>query len=150
MNKTGQRWKFDPLNEHQVNAFLDELRLRWSDGKTVFVEFFKPTRSYSQNTMAFALYRQIADEAKKSMVEVKAECKLRFGVVIRKSDPEWAELYDSAIKPMSYENKLLLMQEYPITSGFTKEQFGQYLDTIIEEYTKQGYNLDDPRFMNAP
>ena len=104
------------------------------------------SQSMSQNAMEHALYRDIAAQLEdRTMIEVKAECKLRYGVVLLKgSDPEWAEWYDRAIKPMKYEDKLLLMQEYPITSLFNVEQGSQYITDIIRDYARQGVYLDHP------
>jgi hypothetical protein len=50
---------------------------------------------------------------------------------------------------MNYEDKILLMTYMDITSLFNKEQATEYLDTIISEYTRQGFRLADPRQENA-
>lgn len=143
MKETGERWFL--RNDHQLNAFVEHVHARRKEGKKTTVQFLEDDRTASQNALFHALYRKIANQSQdKSMLQVKAECKLRFGVVIRKgADPEWSDWYDRAIKnAMSYEDKLLLMEDFPITSNFTKEQGTEYLNSIIQAYIAQGYDLE--------
>jgi hypothetical protein len=143
--KTGERWWL--RNEHELGHFTEHVKGLWAKGKQPTVEMLDAPRSVDQNRMFYALYRDIAAQREDmSMIEVRADCKLRYGVVILKgADPEFAEMYDRVIKPMSLEDKLLLMQTYPITSHFTKEQGSAYIDSILHDYTRAGYALADPR-----
>lgn len=147
MKVTGERWHLKHDNQHQLNGFIEHVHRQWELGKDLTVQFLKSDRSTSQNSFFYALYRDIASQLEdKTLLEVKADCKLRYGVVIRKAaDPEWGDWYDKAIKPWSMESKLTLMEEYPITSQFTKDQASEYIDSIIRGYTQQGFWLADPR-----
>ena len=145
MRKSGQRWWLQ--NRHQLNAFVEWVEGQWEAGKKPTVQMLATDRTTDQNAMFYGLYRDIAEQMQdRSIIDVKRDCKLRYGVVIKKgADPEWATWYDQAIKPMTMEQKLYLMDDYPITSEFTKEQATTYIDTIIAEYTRQGFSLARPQ-----
>ena len=97
--------------------------------------------------MMYALYGQIAAQSDdKSTLDVRRECKLHYGIgILKAGDPAFATFYDHAIKGLSYENKLLLMGHMEVTSQFGREEASEYIDTILAEYGKQGYQLADPR-----
>jgi hypothetical protein len=147
--KSGQRWsldsadKIDFFNQHVVNLF--------QAGKSATVQFIKPGRSVDQNSMIYALYRQISEQNEsEAMIDIKRHCKLHFGIGILKShDPDFSEFYDKCIKGMSYPDKLLLMTYFEVTSRFDKEMATEYIDTVIREYTKEGYSLINPAEMNS-
>lgn len=145
MKKSGQRWWLQ--NQHQLNAFNEWVSGQWELGKKPTVQILAADRSVDQNAMFYALYRDIsAQQEDKSQLEVKRICKLHYGIgILKGADPEWAEWYDRAIKPMDYEDKLFLVTDLPVTSRFTKEQATEYIDTILSEYGKQGFYLADPR-----
>jgi len=150
---TGDRWWL--RNDEELSNFCEEVRNRWkvSDRKQdrVCVAFVASPRTVDQNTMFYALYRDIANQRQDmSIVDVRADCKLRYGVVIRKAaDPEWARDYDRLIRPLDMQTKQLLMREYPITREFTVAQGIEYIESILQDYTQQGYALADPRQMNG-
>lgn len=145
MRPTGERWWL--RNATELQLFTEAVKGRWAGNQKVCVQFIEEPRTLDQNQMFYALYRDIANQREDmSIVQVRADCKLRYGVVIRKAaDPDWATHYDQAIKPLSMELKLFIMQEYPVTRGFTKKQASEYIDSIIEDYTRHGYALADPR-----
>lgn len=145
MQTTGQRWTV--RTHEQLGVLSDWLTSELDAGRTRTLQLMEADRTTAQNAMFYALYRDIAAAMQdKSLVEVKRECKLRYGVAIRKGgDPEWAAFYNEAIKPMTYEQKLMLMDDYPITSKFTKDQASEYIDTILSEYAKIGVPIPDPR-----
>jgi len=142
---TGQRWWVK--DQFQLNALIEWIHKQWEIGKKPTLQMLEADRSTSQNTMFYALYADIAAQMQdRTLIEVKRDCKLRYGVVLRKgADPEWGDWYDRAIKPMSMEDKLQVMDYLPITSEFTKAQGTTYIQTILEEYGRQGFALADPR-----
>ena len=72
--------------------------------------------------------------------------KLHYGIgLLKASDPAFSDWYNHSIKGLTYEDKLLLMTYFDVTSLFTKAQATEYLDTIITEYGREGYSLIDPR-----
>lgn len=145
MRATGARWW--ARNEYELNNLTEWIRRQWSAGKTPTLMEMQADRTSSQNSMFYALYRDIAAALEdKTLIEVKRECKLRYGVAIRKAaDPEWSEWYDQAIKPMTYEQKLFLMDDYPITSAFSKQQGSDYISSILADYARMGVPIPDPR-----
>jgi len=111
--------------------------------KPFVVQVLGPKRSLDQNAISHALYTQIAGQLEDQTVqEVRAECKLRYGVpILRAGSEEFRAQYDKVIKPHDYETKLAIMEWLPVTSLMSKEQFSEYLDTVIREYTKQGVSI---------
>jgi hypothetical protein len=125
-------------------AFVSQMRLT---GKRPIFELAKEKRSLDQNSMFYALYQQIAAQAgDQSVNDVRRECKLRHGVpILRAQDAEFCELYDKCIKEtLTYEQKLKAMDILPVTRRFSKEQGTAYIDTILREYSGQGYALINP------
>jgi len=112
-------------------------------GKPFVVQVVGPKRSRDQNDLSHALYAQIAAQLEDQTVqEVRAECKLRYGVpILRAGSEEFRAQYDKVIKPHDYETKLAIMEWLPVTSLMSKEQFSEYLDTVIREYSKQGVSI---------
>ena len=144
MKTTGERWHL--RDRFALAKFIESVKERWKAETYPTVTFLEADRSTHQNAMFYALYRDIAEQMEdRSLIDVRRDCKLRYGVVIRKAaDPEWSAWYDSNIKPMPMEAKLFLMDDYPITSTFTKAQASEYIDSIIADYTRHGYALARP------
>ena len=61
--------------------------------------------------------------------------------ILRAGSEEFRAQYDKVIKPHDYETKLAIMEWLPVTSLMSKEQFSEYLDTVIREYSKQGISI---------
>ena len=138
------RWRIE--NKHQLDTFTQWATQEIEKGNKHIVQITDANRSLDQNAMAFQLYRQIAEQLQdQSIVDVRRTCKLHYGVPIRRAyDDEFNQMYGEAIKPMSYELKLLLMDHLPVTSKFSKAMFTEYLGVILDEYQKQGLHLEDP------
>ena len=116
-------------------------------GQKPQVEFVTEKRSLSQNDMSFALYKQIGAQAEdQSISDIRRECKLVHGIpILRRDDEQFRALYNKSIlHNLSYEEKLLAMEWFPVTRMMNKTQFSEYLDTVIREYSKQGYSLIHP------
>lgn len=96
--------------------------------------------------MINALYGDIARQAQdQSVLDVRRHCKLHYGIgILKGANSNFSIWYDSAIKGLNYEDKLLLMTYMEVTSLFNKAQATEYIDTIIREYQKQGFNLAQP------
>lgn len=103
-------------------------------------------RSLEQNRLAFKWYGEMAEQlADMSTAEYHAFCKLHYGVpILRAEDDEWREVYDTAIKPLPYEKKLLAVRVLPVTSHMSTKQMTQYLDTLYQEFTAKGVALTVP------
>jgi hypothetical protein len=114
--------------------------------KPFIVQVVGEKRSLDQNALAFALYTEIAGQVgDQSVNEIRAECKLRYGVpILRAASEDFRARYDKVIKPHDYETKLALMDWLPVTSLMDKAQFTEYLDTVIREHSKQGIAIVMP------
>ncbi len=105
-------------------------------------------RSVEQNALQYALFTDIAEQrGDVTYEEVRAECKLHYGVpILRRDNPDFKEQYDDIIKPLPYEKKLAAMLEpleLPVTSLMRTRQMKEYLDTIYREYTARGFVLKE-------
>lgn len=109
-------------------------------------------RGSQQNRLAFQWYREIGDQCfGRDTEEARAHCKLHHGVPIRKNDdPDYAALYDEAIRPLPYELKMKLMRaptDFPVTRDMSVKQMTRYLDAIWAEFAAQGVMLTDPSML---
>ena len=102
-------------------------------------------RSNPQNKTAAMWYGQISAETGQTQAEVKAECKLRYGLPIMERDkPEWVEKWSPLYGPLLYHLRLRMFEAIPLTSLLTTRAMGEYLDAIQKEYRAQGIPLVDP------
>jgi len=108
-------------------------------------------RSISANALSHAWYNEIAVQMADTPESVKCECKLRFGVpILRAEDPDFREMYDTAIKNhLSYEQKLVAMRYLPVTSNMSKPQLSRYLEHMQMSYAQQGVIVDFPKEATA-
>ena len=116
-------------------------------GKKALFQLVPEKRSLSQNAISHAIYTQIAGQLEdQSVQEVRAECKLRFGVpILRGNNEKFRAMYDKAIREtLTYEEKLAAMEFLPVTSLMDKAQFSEYLDTVIRAYSQQGISITMP------
>lgn len=113
------------------------MRLNWQAGKS---------RTLDQNALSFAWYEQIARELREDDKRGwRHYCKLHHGIpILRLDDPEFREFYDRAIRPMSYEDKLELMDHLPVTSRMTTTQLSTYLDNVQRDFAGRGVHLEFP------
>jgi hypothetical protein len=131
---TDRGWK--TLSSVRDNALLS--------GKPFVVQVVQAKRTLDQNAISHAIYTQIASQLEDQTVqEVRAECKLRFGIpILRAGNPDFKAMYDKAIRAtLDYEEKLKAMEFLPVTRLMDKAQFSEYLDTVIREYSKQGVSI---------
>lgn len=116
-------------------------------GKRPHAQFSGEKRSVDQNSMIYALYQQIAAQVEdQAIIDIRRECKLRYGVpILRAGNENFAAMYNKAfLRTLDYEEKLQAMDFLPVTSLMTKTQGTEFIDTVIREYTKQGYSLTHP------
>lgn len=103
-------------------------------------------RSLPQNSLTHAWYGQIARELREDdALGWKCYCKLHHGVpILRAEDEEYRETYDAVIKPLTYENKLVAMKQWPVTSLMTKEQLSKYAEAVRDDFRNRGVMLEFP------
>lgn len=103
-------------------------------------------RSIEQNSLSHAWYAQIAAQLPQDDASGwKAHCKLHHGVpILRTEDEDFRAMYDSAIKGLTYEQKLAVMAYLPVTSLMNKDQLSRYLDAVQREFAQQNVFLEFP------
>jgi hypothetical protein len=103
-------------------------------------------RSAEQNRLQFMWAREAAEQrGDRTSEEQRNEWKLRFGVpIMREDSPEFREVYDRLIKPLSYPQKLKAMELIQVTSLMKVRQMVRYLDCIDRECAEEGVKLTQP------
>lgn len=106
------------------------------------------SRSQDQNRL---MHRWFGDVSKQlgdmTHEEVRAYCKLHFGVPILRAENEAFRLsYDAVMKHLPYEQKLSFMQhmQIPVTSMMTVKQQTAMLNEMAKYWSAQGVRLTDP------
>lgn len=115
---------------------------------TVTIKRGKP-RSIDQNALAWKWAGEIAAHfGDRTANEVHGFNKLHFGVPIRReTDDDFARKYDAIIKPLTYEDKLALMQppiDLPATRDFKIAEMTRFMDAVRLHWAREGVILTDP------
>lgn len=105
-------------------------------------------RSHAQNRLAQRWFTDIATQlGDQTHEDVRAECKMRFGVPILRAENEAFRLsYDRVIKPMPYEEKLEAIKAFdlPVTRLMTVKQMTEFMDAMQKHWSVHGVRLTDP------
>jgi C-terminal processing protease CtpA/Prc len=105
-------------------------------------------RSTAQNRLAQRWFTDIATQlGDQTHEDVRAECKLRFGVPILRAENEAFRLsYDRVIKSLTYEQKLEAVKafDFPVTRLMTSKQMTAFMDEMQRHWVGQGVRLTDP------
>jgi hypothetical protein len=103
-------------------------------------------RTGEQNRLQFLWAREAAEQrGDRTPEEQRNEWKLRFGVpIMREDSPEFRDVYDTLIKPLTYEQKIKAMELIAVTSLMKVRQMVRYLDAIQRECAEEGVKLTDP------
>lgn len=106
-------------------------------------------RGLTQNALAWKWAGEIAAyRGDVTANEVHAMNKLHHGVPIRReTDPDFAEVYDSRIKPLPYEAKLALMAppiDLPVTRDMRVSEMTRFLDAVRLHWQAEGVGLTIP------
>lgn len=132
-------------SRNDLAPFLKELE-EWDFKRPMKVETSEYTKSRSSemNRLSHAWYSQIEDELFWNTGEAKRQCKLMIGVpLLRQADDEFNAWYTKiALREMTYENKLLLMDMVPVTSLMKVKTMAKYLDEVQKKYAEQGVVLE--------
>ena len=127
------KWIINKTNKKQCLDYINEIK---TDEKYT-VEVKKLSRSDMQNNTEFMWYKEIAlAKGDENPTDIRAYCKLHFGVpILREDNEEFRIAYDKAVKPLTYDKKLLVMVEpldFPVTRIMTTDQMQRYMDCIQE------------------
>jgi hypothetical protein len=105
-------------------------------------------RSGVQNRLAQRWFsdvsRQLGDQTHD---EVRAYCKLHFGVPILRAENEaFRQSYDATMRPLDYEAKLAAVRAFdlPVTRLMTVKQMTAFMDEVQRFWSEKGVRLTDP------
>lgn len=105
-------------------------------------------RTNPQNKTIHMWYGEAATKLGDTTAEdVRAECKLQFGVpILRRDDAAFLLEYDANFKPFPYETKRKLFKalDPAITSRMTVKQLTEYMDAMRKHFAQAGVFLTDP------
>jgi C-terminal processing protease CtpA/Prc len=105
-------------------------------------------RSTAQNRLVQRWFTDIATQlGDQTHEDVRAECKLRFGVPILRAENEAFRIsYDRVIKALPYEQKLDAIKAFdmPVTRLMTVKQMTAFMDEMQRHWSAQGVRLTDP------
>lgn len=101
-------------------------------------------RSLTQNALQHVWYNDIELSGYSRSRDARRYSKLHFGVpIIRSEDETFRNFYDAALKNnLTYEQKLEMMDFFPVTSLMNKLQMTRYLDAVQQHYSEQGVILE--------
>jgi hypothetical protein len=105
-------------------------------------------RTNPQNALFHQWCGQIAAATEQSTAEVKAECKLVYGLPIMEAERlEWVAEWQPLYGPLPYVMRRKLFECIPMTSLMTVKQLSAMMDAMQREYRSQGIALVDPEAM---
>lgn len=112
-------------------------------------------RSAEQNRLSHKWYAEISAQTGEEVEEVRARCKLRFGLpILMEASPEFRDLCRRRIKPLSHEERIEVIRDFdiPVTRLMNVEQMTEYLDTMFRYHARFGIELTVPpdRFAFEP
>ena len=124
-------------SDQSLSSAIGELRDQFKSHRFLRVSIKTgKDRSLDQNSISHAWYEQISRELREETpLGVKNFCKLHYGVpILRAENEEFRQQYDTVLKPLSYDKKLLAMNFLPVTSLMNKAQLSQYLEAMQAAY----------------
>ena len=105
-------------------------------------------RTNPQNNTIHMWYGEVAKRLDDmDSLDVRAQCKLTFGVpILRRDNEAFRADYDEDFRPLPYETKLRLFRllDPAITSLMTTKQLAEYQDAMMQHYSQAGIYLTDP------
>lgn len=136
----------EPKHADQLAAMLRGRKLpitvTWTQGAP---------RSKDQNRLAQRWFTDVATQlGDQTHQDVRAECKLRFGVPILRAENEAFRIsYDRVLKRLSYEEKLAAVKAFdlPVTRLMSVKQMSAFMDEMQRHWSGQGVRLTDPEAM---
>lgn len=106
------------------------------------------SRSSLQNRLAQRWFSDIVRQlGEQTHDEVRAFCKLHFGVPILRAENEaFKASYDRILKPLDYAEKLEAIRVFdlPVSRLMSVKQMTQFMDAMQRHWTAQGVRLTEP------
>lgn len=140
--KVGPKRELMATNTREMEK-LSKLKV----GDEVRVKILTEPRSLSSNALSHQWYKDISLQISDTPQEVRAFCKLHYGVPILLAESEHFRVrYNRCIRGvLMYEQKLLVMDLLDVTSLMSKDQMNRYLTDMQREYANRGVILETPK-----
>lgn len=104
-------------------------------------------RSAEQNRLAFKWYAEISDQTGEDREDVRARCKLKFGLpILMESSEAFRDLCRRRIKPLSPAERIEVIRDFdiPITRLMKVDQMTAYMDALFRHHAEFGIALTIP------
>lgn len=105
-------------------------------------------RTQSQNALQWLWATQVAEQLQDRTAEdVQDQWRLEHGVpILREDSAEFREMYDTCLKPLSYEMKKQALRKLGIkvTSAMKVRQMVRYMDAVQRKCLEMGLQLTEP------
>ncbi len=129
----------------QLTNFVTHCKNTIDSGKSIAFQEVDPKRSLDQNALCFEIYKRIGTQLYGGDINLaRAECKLRYGIPILRTDNEkFRAAYDRCLKSLDYETKLNFIQdtEFAVTRLMGKKQMTQYINMLFANYSQLGVDF---------
>jgi hypothetical protein len=112
-------------------------------------------RSAEQNRLSQKWYGEIAEQTGEDREDVRARCKLKYGLpILMESSEAFRDLCRRRIKPLSHAERIEVIRDFdiPITRLMNVTQMSQYMDYVFQAHVEFGIDLTVPedKFAYAP
>lgn len=135
--------------EHQRKEVLQRIQKINLDKQAweITAHPWKAKRSDEQNNLSHMWYAEIGRQSGQTPLQVKNECKFRFGCpILCEVDPAFSEFYDKLIMRYTYEECVAAMEFVDVTSRktMTVEKMTEYLRHVELFAVEGGYTITKP------
>ena len=104
--------------------------------KYIRVKVEQESRTLRQNGWINKSYQMLAAQGDMTQAEYRRYCKFHFGLnILFEENPESAVIWRKMLKSVSYEDKLLSMDQIDVTSTFNVDQGKRYIEEIINAFS---------------
>lgn len=143
----GEHWQIN--SDQTLNDFKGFLDAQLKEHKSFRCQVKTgKNRSLTKNALSHVWYAQLDKERFQDHEPGYARryCKAHFGIPLLAEDEEFSEKYNRLIrKRYSYEEKLEMMEWFPVTSLMTEDQMSRYLHTMQHVFAPDGVILTTPK-----
>jgi hypothetical protein len=104
-------------------------------------------RSAEQNRLSHKWYAEISDQTGEDREDVRARCKLKFGLpILMESSEAFRDLCRRRIKPLTHEERIEVIRDFdiPITRLMKVDQMTAYMDALFRHHAEFGIALTIP------
>lgn len=137
-----QRVVRNPQDRQMLHTYLEGRKLPF----TVDIEDGRD-RSNEQNRLSQKWYAEIAEQTGEDREDVRARCKLKFGLpILMQSSDAFRDLCRRRIQPLSHQERVEAIRDFdiPITRLMNVTQMTRYMDEMFRHHAEFGIVLTVP------